>query len=104
MTTRLAGKKTSLAEIRNAKTVAGLRRTQRVASHHTKRRVMSDAEDCDACHDGCLIDGLGCIGISIIVGCAPCGVACVVIQVACELNCNRTTACKNKIAAEQNDR
>ena len=52
-------------------------------------------EDCDACHNQCLIASLACIAISIATSCYPCGLICLGYQAACQTTCNSTTACKN---------
>jgi hypothetical protein len=51
-------------------------------------------DDCEVCHNGCLIDSLACIAISAIAGCAPCGVVCLAAQTACHVNCNKSKACQ----------
>jgi len=60
----------------------------------SKAKVVGAGEDCDACHDQCLVAGLTCIAISIATGCLPCGGICLAGQLACGLVCNGTTACK----------
>lgn len=67
--------------------------TARKVSHHHKN--LDNREDCDACHQQCLIASLACIAISIATACPVCGGVCLVYQAACQATCNGTTACKN---------
>lgn len=67
--------------------------TARKVSHHYK--YLGNREDCDACHQQCLIASLACIAISIATACPVCGGVCLVYQAACQATCNGTTACKN---------
>lgn len=60
-----------------------------------KPKALGAGEDCDACHDQCLVASLTCIAISIATGCLPCGGICLAGQLACGTICNGTTACKN---------
>jgi hypothetical protein len=39
------------------------------------------------CRDDCLVYGLGCIAISILSGCAPCGLVCLAIEAYCLSQC-----------------
>lgn len=64
----------------------------RKVSHHYK--YLGDQEDCDACHQQCLIASLACIAISIATACPVCGGVCLIYQAACQATCNGTTACK----------
>jgi hypothetical protein len=41
-----------------------------------------------ACRDDCLVYGLGCIAISILSGCAPCGLVCLAIEAYCLSQCS----------------
>lgn len=39
------------------------------------------------CREDCLVYGLGCIAISILSGCAPCGLVCLAIEAYCLSQC-----------------
>jgi hypothetical protein len=66
----------------------------RKLAHH--RALLGDAEDCDACHNQCLLTSAACIAISIITACPACGLVCLAYQLGCQTICNGTTACKSK--------
>lgn len=83
---RSRGSKTSKSHLKSATTA-------RKVSHHHK--YLGNREDCDACHQQCLIASLACIAISIATACPLCGGVCLVYQAACQATCNGTTACKN---------
>ena len=70
-------------------------------AHH--RATFGNQEDCDACHNQCLLTSAACIAISIIAACPACGVVCLVHQAACQSLCNTTTACKNLSLPVVND-
>lgn len=74
---------------------AYLKTSKRAGKLRNHRAVFGDAEDCDACHNQCLLASAACIAISIITACPLCGVACLGYQAGCQLICNTTTACKN---------
>ena len=40
------------------------------------------------CREDCLVYGLGCIAISILSGCAPCGLVCLAIEAYCLSQCS----------------
>ena len=40
-----------------------------------------------SCQDDCLVYALGCIAISILSGCAPCGLVCLAIEAYCLSQC-----------------
>jgi hypothetical protein len=76
--------------------LSSTRRSNRRFAHH-KLAMRAVPDDCDACHQTCLVGGLTCIAISITTGCLPCGVICVAGQVACQAVCNTTTSCLREI-------
>ena len=65
----------------------------RKLAHH--RPLLGDAEDCNACHNQCLLTSAACIAISILSAGPACGLVCLVYQAGCQTICNDTTACKN---------
>lgn len=44
------------------------------------------------CREDCLVYGLGCIAISILSGCAPCGLVCLAIEAYCLSQCEMEIA------------
>lgn len=73
----------------------------RKLAHH--RIVLDNRDDCDACHNQCLLTSAACIAISIITACPACGLVCLAYQAACQTICNGTTACKNAYLPVIND-
>lgn len=67
-------------------------KVRKLARHHVR---LGNQEDCDACHNQCLVASLACIAISIASACPECGVICLAYQAGCQAICNTTTACKN---------
>ena len=73
----------------------------RKLAHHSP--LLGASDDCDACHNQCLIGSAARIAISILTACAPCGLVCLAAQAACQITCNGTTACKNRDLPVVND-
>lgn len=88
-------KNISYSKTRKASYLAHHKSTSKVrklARHHVR---LGNQEDCDACHNQCLIASLACIAISIASACPECGAICLAYQAGCQAICNTTTACKN---------
>jgi hypothetical protein len=82
---------------------AYLKSSNGLAKLRNHRAVLGAADDCDACHNQCLLTSAACIAISIITACPACGLVCLAYQAACQTICNGTTACKNKDLPVVND-
>jgi ATP-dependent helicase YprA (DUF1998 family) len=83
-----AGKTSKNGYLRSAKKVRKLA----AVNHH---KHVGNSEDCNACHDQCLLTSFACVAISIITACPPCGLVCLVYQAGCQTICNGTTACQS---------
>jgi hypothetical protein len=91
----IAKVKGKLAIAKDKRRLAIAKDKRRLASNHvTLGKCLTGPEGLKStnlmagCRDDCLVYGLGCIAISILSGCAPCGLVCLAIEAYCLSQCS----------------
>ncbi len=76
-------------ENRNSKPSSGLiRRHLNHAKFLSGPRVSTSPKRKAGCREDCLAESLACIAISILSGCAPCGLVCLAYEIYCVNQCH----------------
>ena len=92
--TKIAKVKGKLGIAKEKRTLASAKDRRRLARNHsTPGKCLTGPEGSKStnpkfgCREDCLVYGLGCIAISILSGCAPCGLVCLAIEAYCLSQC-----------------